>query len=83
MIRWAGTLAYLVGMVLTSANIYPLNLYFGALGGIFWAFVGVKNKDNALIVVEVAAAMIYIAGLISHYSDWFDNFFLLILRQFS
>ena len=62
--KWAGTSTYLVGMVLTSLNIYPLNLVFGALGGILWCLVGIKAKDSALIVVEAASAGIYLFGLV-------------------
>lgn len=62
--KWAGTSTYLVGMVLTALNIYPLNLVFGALGGTLWCLVGIKSKDTALIVVEAASAGIYLFGLI-------------------
>lgn len=62
--RWAGTAAYLVGMVLTSLNIYPLNLIFGALGGAMWCVVGIRWQDRALILVEAASALIYLAGLV-------------------
>lgn len=61
--NWLGTVFYLVGMVLTAANVYPLNLLFGALGGFIWMLVGIARKDMALIVVELAAAGIYLAGL--------------------
>lgn len=64
MIRWLGTLSYLVGMILTSLNVYPTNLIFGAVGGVAWAVVGLSWKDRALIVVEVASAAIYLFGLV-------------------
>jgi hypothetical protein len=63
-VRWAGTAFYLVGMVLTAINIYPLNLVFGALGGALWCLVGIQWKDKALILVEAASAGIYLFGLI-------------------
>lgn len=62
--RWIGTSFYLLGMMLTALNIYPLNLIFGVLGGSFWCLVGLKSKDTALIVVEAASAGIYLFGLI-------------------
>ncbi len=65
--RWAGTAFYLVGMALTSINIYPLNLVFGALGGTLWCLVGIQWKDKALILVEAASAGIYVFGLV-HWS---------------
>jgi hypothetical protein len=66
--KWAGTVMYLIGMVLTAANVYPLNLIFGALGGTLWGLVGFKQQDRALIVVELASAGIYTAGLL-HWAE--------------
>jgi hypothetical protein len=65
MLRWSGTFTYLIGMVLTSLNIYPLNLVFGCLGGALWCLVGVHQKDKALIVVEAASAGIYLFGILN------------------
>lgn len=62
--RWTGTASYLIGMVLTAINVYPINLVFGAIGGLSWCLVGMSYKDKALIVVELAAFFIYIYGLI-------------------
>lgn len=64
MMRWLGTVSYLIGMVLTSLNIYPANLIFGMVGGTAWMTVGIQWKDRALILVEFAAAAIYLFGLI-------------------
>lgn len=64
MMRWIGTGAYLIGMVLTSLNIFPLNLAFGMIGGTLWCLVGVNWKDRALILVEACSAGIYLAGLL-------------------
>lgn len=62
--RWIGTILYLIGMVLTALNIYPLNLVFGMLGGTAWCLVGINWKDRALIIVEAASAGIYLFGLV-------------------
>lgn len=62
--KWAGTLLYLIGMVFTAANVFPLNLVFGGAGGVLWALVGFKQQDKALIVVELASAGIYATGLL-------------------
>ena len=64
MLRWAGTATYMVGMLLTALNIFPLNLVFGAIGGALWCVVGIKWNDRALIVVEACSAAIYLAGLL-------------------
>lgn len=62
--NWIGTGAYLIGMVLTAFNVYPLNLAFGALGGALWFVVGMERVDRALMVVEGAAFGIYLFGLL-------------------
>ena len=64
MLRWSGTIFYMIGMLLTALNIFPLNLIFGAIGGILWCIVGFSYKDKALILVEAASAAIYLFGLI-------------------
>jgi hypothetical protein len=64
MIKWLGTITYLIGMVLTAFNIFPLNLIFSAIGGTLWCIAGFIAKDKPLILVEMASAMIYLIGLI-------------------
>jgi hypothetical protein len=54
----------MIGMLLTAVNIFPLNLIFGAIGGILWCIVGLNYKDKALILVEAASAAIYLFGLL-------------------
>ena len=64
MIRWAGTLLCLLGIGLTSLNIFPLNLWFGFIGSGLWAWSGVQQKDYALFTVEFVAVAMYLGGLI-------------------
>lgn len=64
MIKWTGTILCLIGIGLTSINIYPLNLWFGFIGSGLWAFAGIREKDFALFVVEAVAVGMYFAGLI-------------------
>lgn len=63
MLRWSGTAFYMIGMLMTAFNIFPLNLIFGAIGGIIWCLVGFTYRDKALISVEAASAGIYLMGL--------------------
>jgi hypothetical protein len=65
MIRWSGTVLCLIGIALTSLNIYPLNLVFGLVGSFLWTVQGYLYRDNALLIVELVATIIYIAGLIA------------------
>jgi hypothetical protein len=64
MIKWLGTLLCLIGIALTSLNIFPLNLWFGLVGSTLWSWSGLHQKDYALFVVEVVAVLLYLGGLI-------------------
>jgi hypothetical protein len=63
MIRWGGTFLCLVGIALTSINIYPLNLLFGLVGSFLWTVQGYLYRDNALLVVELVAVLMYLGGI--------------------
>lgn len=64
MIRWGGTFLCLVGIALTSLNIYPLNLLFGLVGSLLWTVQGYLYRDYALLIVEAVAVLIYLAGVL-------------------
>ena len=68
MIRWSGTILCLIGIALTSLNIYPLNLFFGLVGSFLWTLQGYINKDYALLIVEAVAVIIYIAGMFKFFA---------------
>jgi hypothetical protein len=65
MIRWSGTVLCLIGIALTSLNIYPLNLLFGLIGSFLWTVQGYLYRDNALLLVEAVAVLMYLAGIIA------------------
>jgi hypothetical protein len=65
MIRWSGTILCLIGIALTSLNIYPLNLVFGLVGSFLWTVQGYLYRDNALLVVELVAVLMYLGGLLA------------------
>jgi len=62
--KWTGTILCLIGIALTSFNIFPLNLWFGLIGSLLWTFAGHKDKDYALFTVEAVAVLMYLGGLI-------------------
>lgn len=64
MIRWTGTVLCLLGIGLTSLNIFPLNLWFGFIGSGLWAWAGYRETDYALFTVEGVAVLMYFGGLI-------------------
>ena len=67
MIRWSGTILCLIGIALTSLNIYPLNLLFGLVGSFLWTVEGWVAKDYALFTVELVAVLMYLGGIFRIY----------------
>lgn len=64
-VKWIGTILCLIGIALTSANVYPSNLYFGLVGSAIWAGAGIYQGDIPLFLVEAVAVAFYIAGVVS------------------
>lgn len=62
--KWTATILCLIGIYLTSLNIYPLNLVFGLIGSFLWSVEGLIAKDYALFTVEAVAVAIYLNGII-------------------
>jgi hypothetical protein len=55
----------MISMILTTINIFPLNLVFGFIGGFLWCLAGwFSYKDKALVIVEGASAIIYLSGIV-------------------
>jgi hypothetical protein len=48
--KWVSTAFILSGIVLTSINFYPLNIFVHGAGSLGWTLVGYVNKDRALMV---------------------------------
>lgn len=63
LIKWSGTILCLIGIALTSFNIYPLNLFFGLVGSALWALAGFLQQDAPLVLVEAVAVIIYVMGV--------------------
>jgi len=74
LIKWLGTTLCLVGIGLTSLNVYPLNLLFGLIGSALWTLAGILQQDAPLVLVELVAAVMYLLGImfyiINALSSW-------------
>lgn len=66
MLKWTGTTLCLIGIALTSINFYPLNIVVGFIGSLCWAIAGYMQDDNALLVVEAVAVVLYLAGIVNY-----------------
>ena len=66
-IKWAASMVLLVGMLLTSNNIYPLNIFVHMLGLIGWLIVSIMWNDRALIIINAVGIAIMANGLIGYF----------------
>jgi len=64
LIKWSGTFLCLVGIALTSFNIYPANIVFGLIGSGLWTMAGILQNDAPLVLVEAVATVLYLFGVI-------------------
>ena len=64
LIKWSGTLLCLIGIALTSFNIYPANIVFGLIGSGLWTYAGMLQRDTPLVLVEAVATILYFGGVI-------------------
>jgi hypothetical protein len=65
-LKWSGTTLCLIGIGLTSLNVYPLNLLFGLIGSALWTLAGILQQDAPLVLVEGVAVLLYLVGFISY-----------------
>jgi hypothetical protein len=65
-IKWLGTILCLLGIALTSFNIYPANILFGFIGSALWTLAGFMQRDIPLLLVEFVAVVLYFGGLVSY-----------------
>lgn len=62
-LKWYGTTLCLIGIALTSLNIYPWNIIFGFVGSGMWTIAGYKQDDKPLMLVEFVATAMYLGGI--------------------
>ena len=65
-IKWVASVFLIAGVILTSNNIYPLNLFFHAVGMFGWFIVSILWNDRALLVINAVSLAILINGLVAH-----------------
>ena len=66
-VKWIASVLLIIGTILTSNNIFPLNLYFHSLGLFGWFIVSIIWNDRALLVINAVSLAILINGLVAHY----------------
>lgn len=66
-IKWVSSIIIIIGMALSSANIFPLNIIVHGVGVTGWLVVGLLWHDRALIFLNTVAVFVYLTGLLNHY----------------
>ena len=66
-IKWVSSVIILFGMVFTSANMLPYNLWFHLIGVAGWGVVGFLWHDRALMILNGIALFIFASGLTKFY----------------
>ena len=61
--EWTSTALLIAGVVLTSFNIYPLNLYVLLIGNLAWLIMAVLWKKSSLFIVQLVITLIYVVGI--------------------
>lgn len=62
LVKWISSILMIIAMSMTSANVYPYNVFIGLCASIGWTYVGVMWKDRALIMLNAIAVGIYLIG---------------------
>ncbi len=66
-VKWIASIIIVISVILTSNNIYPLNLFFYSAGLSGWFIVALLWNDRALLVVNAVSLALLLNGLISYY----------------
>tara|TARA_R110000787_G_scaffold116919_1_gene227296 strand:+ start:889 stop:1146 length:258 start_codon:yes stop_codon:yes gene_type:complete len=66
-LKWIASVLLIIGTILTSNNIFPLNLYFHSLGLFGWFIVSIIWNDRALLVINAVSLAILVNGMVADY----------------
>jgi len=66
-VKWVASVIIIISVILTSNNIYPLNLFFYAAGLSGWFFVALLWNDRALLIINAVSLALLLNGLVSYY----------------
>lgn len=58
------TLTLIVGVALTSWNVYPINIYINVVGNFLWFLLAIKWNKWSLIVIQTFVLLLYFGGMI-------------------
>jgi hypothetical protein len=62
-IEVVATITLIVGVALTSYNIYPMNIYVSLAGNVLWFIMGILWRKWSLITIQTFISIIYMMGI--------------------
>jgi len=66
-VKWVASIIIIISVILTSNNIYPLNLFFYSAGLSGWFIVALLWNDRALLIINAVSLALLLNGLVSYY----------------
>lgn len=64
LVKWGATIFTILGAILSSVNIYPLNAWVLGISSVFWVIFSIRIKESSLVVVNLGLLIIYFVGVI-------------------
>ncbi len=58
------TITLIVGVALTSYNMYPMNIYVSLAGNLLWLIMGILWRKWSLITIQIFISIIYTMGIV-------------------
>lgn len=58
------TVTLIVGVALTSWNVYPINIYINVVGNFLWFILAIKWNKWSLIIIQTFVLLLYLGGMI-------------------
>jgi hypothetical protein len=65
-VQWAATVVLLIGVALSSFNIYPAYLIPALFGNFLWLIAGIYLGSWPLIITQTVITLLYIGGCIKY-----------------
>tara|TARA_Y100000748_G_C15499396_1_gene489425 strand:+ start:2608 stop:2919 length:312 start_codon:yes stop_codon:yes gene_type:complete len=65
-IKWVSSLILIVAMIMTTNNMWPLNMFLQFIGVAGWLWVSILWNDRALIIVNAVAVAIFLNGIFQY-----------------
>ena len=66
-VKWISSVIILIGMMLTSLEMAPYNLYLHLIGVCGWFAVGMLWHDRALIFLNAVAIAVFVMGIVKYH----------------